>query len=100
MVGCQNCLNLAGEMSATRAAVERMEHIVMENAAQLAATRAVVEGMQKTLLGNGQPGRCAEHGVRIALLERWRSWITGGLAVLGLLWTAAMLVFEAWARKG
>ncbi len=68
-----------------------MEHLVGE----IAATRTVVEGMQKTLLGNGQPGRCAEHGVRIARLERWRSWITGALAVVGILWMAAVSVAVA-----
>jgi hypothetical protein len=51
--------------------------------------------MQKTLLGNGQPGRCAEHGVRIARLERWRSWIAGALAVIGILWMAAVTVAAA-----
>lgn len=95
MVGCQNCLNLAGEMSATRSIVERLEKAAMKNAAAVAATRTVVEGMQKTLLGNGQPGRCAEHSVRIARLERWRSWLTGALAVLGVLWVAAVTVFAA-----
>ncbi len=68
-----------------------MEHLVGE----IAATRTVVEGMQKTLLGNGQPGRCAEHGVRIARLERWRSWITGALAVVSILWMAAVSVAVA-----
>lgn len=63
--------------------------------AETAATRTVVESMQKTLLGNGQPGRCAEHGERIARLERWRSWLTGALGVLGFLWAAAITVFAA-----
>ena len=88
MVGCQHCETLAAEMRETRSVVE---HLV----AEIAATRAVVEGMQKTLLGNGQPGRCAEHGVRIARLERWRSWIAGALAVIGVLWMAAVTVFAA-----
>ena len=74
MVNCQNCLNLAAEMTATRAIVERLE---------------------KTLLGNGQPGTCAEHGARIARLERWRSWVAGALAVLGILWMAAVTVVAA-----
>ena len=74
MIDCQHCENLAAEMSATRAMVERLE---------------------KTLLGNGQPGRCAEHAVRIARLERWRSWIAGALAVIGLLWVAAVTIVTA-----
>jgi hypothetical protein len=65
MQECRNCLNLAAEMTATRAIVERLE---------------------KTLLGNGQPGRCAEHAARIARMERWRAWVTGALAVLGSGW--------------
>ena len=88
MVGCQHCENLTAEIRETRTVVE---HLVGE----IAATRAIVEGMQKTLLGNGQPGRCAEHGVRIARLERWRSWIAGALAVIGVLWVAAVTVFAA-----
>ena len=87
-MACQHCEILAVEIRETRAIVE---HLV----AEIAATRTTVEGMQKTLLGNGQPGRCAEHGVRIARLERWRSWITGALAVLGVLWTAAIGVAAA-----
>jgi type IV secretory pathway component VirB8 len=79
MVGCQHCENLAAEMTATRAIVERLE---------------------KTLLGNGQPGRCAEHAVRIARLERWRSWIAGALAVIGLLWAAAVTVVAAVVVEG
>lgn len=74
MVDCRNCSNLAAEMTATRASVERLE---------------------KTLLGNGQPGTCAEHGLRIARLERWRSWIAGALAVLGILWMAAVTIAAA-----
>jgi hypothetical protein len=85
MQTCPHCENLAAEIRETRSI---MEHLVGE----IAATRTVVEGMQKTLLGNGQPGRCAEHGVRIARLERWRSWITGALAVVGILWMAAVSV--------
>jgi len=71
MVDCKHCENLAVEMAATRVVVERLE---------------------KTLLGNGQPGRCAEHDARVARLERWRSWITGALAVIGVLWAAAVTI--------
>ena len=85
MAHCEHCENLAVEIRETRSIVE---HLVSETA----ATRTVVEGMQKTLLGNGQPGRCAEHGVRIARLERWRSWITGALAIVGILWMALVTV--------
>lgn len=74
MVSCQHCESLAAEMTATRAIVERLE---------------------KTLLGNGQPGRCAEHSARIAKLERWRSWIAGALAVIGILWMAAVTIAAA-----
>ena len=85
MAHCEHCENLAVEIRETRSIVERL-------VSETAATRTVVEGMQKTLLGNGQPGRCAEHGVRIARLERWRSWITGALAIVGILWMALVTV--------
>lgn len=62
---------------------------------EMAAIRAVVERLERTLLGNGQPGRCAEHAMRIARLERWRSWVAGALAVLGILWMAAVTVIAA-----
>jgi hypothetical protein len=88
MIHCEHCENLAAEIRETRSMVERL-------VAETAATRTVVESMQKTLLGNGQPGRCAEHGERIARLERWRSWLTGALGVLGFLWAAAITVFAA-----
>ena len=88
MVDCQRCENLTAEIRETRSLVERL-------VAETAATRTAVEGMQKTLLGNGQPGRCAEHGVRIERLERWRSWLTGAMGVLGILWAAAVTVFAA-----
>lgn len=74
MQDCQHCESLAAEMAAIRAVVERLE---------------------RTLLGNGQPGRCAEHAMRIARLERWRSWVAGALAVLGILWMAAVTVIAA-----
>ena len=85
MAYCEQCEHLAVEIRETRSIVERL-------VSETAATRTVVEGMQKTLLGNGQPGRCAEHGVRIARLERWRSWITGALAIVGILWMALVTV--------
>ena len=85
MVHCEHCENLAVEIRETRSLVERL-------VSETAETRTVVEGMQRTLLGNGQPGRCAEHGVRIARLERWRSWITGALAIVGILWMALVSV--------
>jgi hypothetical protein len=74
MQNCQHCESLVAEMAATRAVVERLE---------------------KTLLGNGQPGRCAEHADRIARLERWRSWMAGALAVIGILWVAAVTIVAA-----
>ena len=74
MMHCEHCENLVAEMAATRAVVERLE---------------------KTLLGNGQPGRCAEHAARIARLERWRSWMAGALAVMGILWAAAVTIVTA-----
>ena len=74
MVNCQHCADLAAEIAGIRAVVERLE---------------------KMLLGNGQPGRCAAHSVRIARLERWRAWITGALAVIGILWVAAVTIFGA-----
>jgi len=88
MPGCPHCENLVLEVRETRSIVE---HLVAETA----GTRTIVEGMQRTLLGNGQPGRCAEHGWRIARLERWRAWIAGALAVVGLLWIAAVALAAA-----
>lgn len=64
-------------------------------AVEMAALRTVVERLEKTLMGNGQPGRCAAHSVRIAGLERWRAWITGALAIIGILWVAAVTIFGA-----
>jgi hypothetical protein len=29
-----------------------------------------------------------QHGERLRTLEQWRSWLAGGLAMLGLLWAA------------
>lgn len=72
MANCQHCAELAAEMAELRAVVERLE---------------------KTLMGNGQPGRCAAHSMRIARLERWRAWITGALAVIGILLVAAVTIF-------
>jgi len=74
MNNCQHCENLAAEMKAMRAILERLE---------------------KTLLGNGQPGWCAEHGRRLGRLEQWRSWIAGALAVFGVLWMAAVTIIGA-----
>lgn len=88
MLHCEHCEALVAEMKDVRTTVE---HLV----AEMSATRAVMETMQKTLLGNGQPGRCAQHSERIARLERWRAWLTGALAVLGILWTATLTVFAA-----
>jgi hypothetical protein len=88
MLHCEHCETLVTEMKDVRTTVE---HLV----AEMSATRAVMETMQKSLLGNGQPGRCALHSERIARLERWRSWLTGALAVLGILWTATVTVFAA-----
>jgi hypothetical protein len=95
MAECRECLNVAAEMTATRGILERLEKAVIEHASEIAATRAIVEGMQKTLLGNGQPGVCAEHALRIARLERWRSWVAGALAALGVLWMAAVTIAAA-----
>ena len=66
-----------------------------ELAAEIGEIRAIVDRLEKTLLGNHQPGRCAEHDARISRLERWRSRITGALALLGILWVAAVTVFAA-----
>jgi hypothetical protein len=89
---CRHCENLAAELAATRGVLERLEQVVLAHVEELTETRTLVEGMQKMLLGNGQPGRCAEHGLRIARLERWRSWITGALAAIGMLWVAAIAI--------
>jgi hypothetical protein len=84
-MNCEHCEAVAAEVRETRAIVE---HLVAEST----ATRTVLEGMQKTLLGNGQPGWCAQHCNRIAQLERWRSWVTGALAVISLLWLAVVAI--------
>lgn len=68
MVGCEHCKHLDVEVAEIRTIVERMD---------------------RELLGNERPGRCAEHGKRISRLERWRSWMTGALAAIGLMATTA-----------
>lgn len=50
------------------------------------------------LTGNGQPGRCASHSARIARLERWRSWMLGGMALLGITISVASVVLAATLR--
>ena len=92
MESCQHCESLAAELIATRTILERLEQTVLAHIAEMTQTRTIVEGMQKTLLGNSQPGRCAEHGVRIARLEWWRAWMTGALAAIGMLWVAAVAI--------
>jgi hypothetical protein len=61
----------------------------------MAETRAIVERLEKTLLGNGQPGWCAEHRRRIARIEQWRAWIAGALALIAVLWMGAVSVIAA-----
>ena len=87
MMSCQSEM-FAAEMRETRSIVESL-------VAEVASTRTLVEGMQKTLLGNGHPGRGAEHGMQIARLERWRAWLAGALAVVGVLWAAGVTVATA-----
>jgi hypothetical protein len=72
---------LAVEIREIRSTVETL-------VAETTETRTILIGTQKTLLGNGQPGRCSVHTDRIDKLERWQSWVTGGLAIAGLLWGA------------
>jgi hypothetical protein len=88
MVHCEHCESLAVEVRETRASLEKL--IV-----EITTSHTILEGMQKTLLGNGQPGKCALHGERIARLERWRSWLAGALAVIGLLWGGTVTVLAA-----
>lgn len=33
-------------------------------------------------------GRLDQHSRRLRALEQWRSWLAGGLAMLGILWAA------------
>jgi hypothetical protein len=87
MMSCQSEI-LAAEIRETRSMVESL-------VAEVASTRTLVEGMQKQLLGNGHPGRCAEHGMQIARLERWRARLAGALAVVGVLWAAGVTVATA-----
>ena len=85
---CEHCEILAADVRELRGTVENL-------AVEVASLRTTVEGVCTTLLGNGQPGRCAAHGESIAKLERWRSWLTGALAVVGLLWGATVTIFAA-----
>jgi hypothetical protein len=95
METCQHCESSAAEIIATRTILERLEQTVLAHIAEMTQTRTIVAGMQKTLLGNGQPGQCEKHGVRIARLEWWRAWITGALAAMGVLWLAAVAIGAA-----
>ena len=99
MQDCRNCESLATEMSAVRAVLERVEQTVLAHTAEMTATRTMLESLQKILLGNGQPGWCAEHRARIGSLERWRAWITGALAVIGVLWLALVAVLASVAAS-
>ena len=36
-------------------------------------------------------GRLDQHSGRLRALEQWRSWLTGGLALLGVLWAALVV---------
>ena len=85
---CEHCEQFLAELKETRTA---MDHML----AEIASTRTLLESMQKTLFGNGQPGLCRLHSDRIARLERWRSWLAGALAVLGLLWSGTVTVLAA-----
>lgn len=42
----------------------------------------------------GPGGVMVRYATRIASLERWKAYITGGLALLGILWT----VLAAWIK--
>ena len=96
METCRHCEeHVAAELIATRATLERLEQLVVAHAAEVSETRTMVESMQKTLLGNGQPGQCEKHAVRLARLEWWRAWMTGALAALGVLWLAAVTIAAA-----
>lgn len=44
-------------------------------------------------------GRLDSHSRRLGSLERWRAWIAGGLAVLGVLWAAVLAAWKGeWWR--
>lgn len=49
-----------------------------------------VEVMWKQMMGNGQPGKCAVHEIRISSLERWRSKANGAFKIL--VWIITILV--------
>lgn len=51
-----------------------------------------LERLEHELLGNGQPGRCANHARRLAKLELWRSGIVGVVSLLGALLGAGLLM--------
>jgi hypothetical protein len=51
-----------------------------------------LELLCKDLLDNGQPGRLTKIDSRLSKLENWRSYITGALAVIGLIVGALVAV--------
>lgn len=75
MSGCQHCAGLEREMGEVRTIVTRID--------------------QELLGGDGKPGRMNVHSDRLGRLERWRSYMTGALAVIGLLMTAAIALGAA-----
>jgi membrane protein YqaA with SNARE-associated domain len=55
--------------------------------------------LEKHLLGNGQPGACEGHSRRLRKLEAWRSYITGAVAMLGVLVLGCLVPIAAgWWR--
>lgn len=46
--------------------------------------------------------RFKDHSVRLGSLERWRSWLKGGLAILGIVVASAGVIFAVvtWALRG
>ena len=51
-----------------------------------------LETLMHELMGNGQPGWCAVQSKRLDLLETWRAYVAGALAVVGFLATAAIAI--------
>lgn len=57
----------------------------MDQVQRLARIEAIVEDMHHRLFGNGQPGEVQTIKDDVSSLKSSRSWVKGGIAVLGFL---------------
>lgn len=69
-------------------------------AVEVAEIRTIVERLDRELLGEGSGGRMAAHELRLGKLERWRSWIAGGLATVATLLGGAVTLAAAVLSRG